>query len=139
MIKNRWDYSINDIHWLYNFQKETVQHYWPDFKSTMTGKGFQISGKWNDDGFKYIYHFEIIYNPMEFVNVKIIKPEILPCASIHMYDDGSLCLYHYREYPLHKQFALAFEIIPWTIEWTYWYEIWLRNGNIWKGLEARHG
>ena len=41
-----------------------------------------------------------------------------------------ICLYHYREFTKDK--FLANTIIPWTVEWLYFYEIWLATGT-WCG------
>lgn len=41
-----------------------------------------------------------------------------------------ICLYRYREFTRDK--FLANTIIPWTIEWLYFYEIWLATGE-WCG------
>jgi len=41
-----------------------------------------------------------------------------------------LCLYRYQEFSSYKY--LSKTIIPWTIEWLYFYEIWLATGE-WCG------
>lgn len=41
-----------------------------------------------------------------------------------------LCLYRYQEFNQHKY--LSRTIIPWTVEWLYFYEIWLATGK-WCG------
>jgi hypothetical protein len=41
-----------------------------------------------------------------------------------------ICLYRYREFTKDK--FLANTIIPWTVEWLYFYEIWLATGT-WCG------
>lgn len=41
-----------------------------------------------------------------------------------------ICLYRYREFSKDK--FLANTIIPWTVEWLYFYEIWLATGT-WCG------
>lgn len=41
-----------------------------------------------------------------------------------------VCLYRYREFNTYK--FLSQTIIPWTIEWLYFYEIWLATGE-WCG------
>lgn len=140
MLKSKDSYTIEDIAFLFRFQNQVMKDTWPDFKTIFTDNGImKISGKWKDSDYRYKYSFEILYHPKYPCEVRIIEPTIMPSASIHMYDNGALCLYHYRDYPRDKQFVIATEIIPWAIEWTLWYEIWLRNGNIWKGPEAAHG
>lgn len=41
-----------------------------------------------------------------------------------------ICLYRYQEFSSDK--LLSDTIIPWTIEWLYYYEIWLATGE-WQG------
>lgn len=41
-----------------------------------------------------------------------------------------ICLYYNEEF--NSQMLLADTIIPWTVEWLYYYEIWLATGN-WYG------
>lgn len=54
----------------------------------------------------------------------------------HKYDINAenkmvqICLYRYSEFNSHK--LLANTIIPWTVEWLYFYELWLATGE-WLG------
>ena len=41
-----------------------------------------------------------------------------------------ICLYRYSEFNVYK--LLADTIIPWTVEWLYFYELWLATGE-WLG------
>lgn len=41
-----------------------------------------------------------------------------------------ICLYRHREFSAYK--LLANTIIPWTVEWLYYYELWLATGG-WLG------
>lgn len=41
-----------------------------------------------------------------------------------------ICLYRYSEFNVYK--LLANTIIPWTVEWLYFYELWLATGE-WLG------
>jgi hypothetical protein len=41
-----------------------------------------------------------------------------------------LCLYRYQEFNSYKY--LSKTIIPWTVEWLYFYELWLATGE-WCG------
>lgn len=83
------------------------------------------------------YTVKIIYKHTKSPKVFVIKPDIFK-SSPHIYKDKSLCLY----YPLDKDYINKFSIIsdtiiPWTVEWLYYYEIWLESG-IWWGPEAPH-
>jgi len=70
--------------------------------------------------------------------VKIVSPHIPPISSIHIYSNGSLCLYDYREQPWMFDDDLHEKIIPWTAEWLVYYELFKLEGK-WLGPEAPHG
>lgn len=69
--------------------------------------------------------------------VKIICPKIKPKAAIHMYDNGSLCLYYPEDFRWTDKVNLHETIIPWTAEWLVFYERYLFSGK-WEGPEAPH-
>jgi len=120
-------------------QKSMLQMYWKEFPVTSTAFSINVKGIWKASGYQNKYSFEILY---DLQNGKpycyIMAPYIKPSPSIHLNSNYTLCLYHFREYAFTKKFLLATEIIPWIIEWTLYYELYLINGNIWKGPEAPH-
>ncbi|ACX76279.1 hypothetical protein Fisuc_2696 [Fibrobacter succinogenes subsp. succinogenes S85] len=52
----------------------------------------------------------------------------------HVYDNQKqrLCLYHPKKRPWDRSMLLSETVIPWAIEWLYFYEIWLCTGQ-WLG------
>jgi hypothetical protein len=104
-------------------------------------KGNKLIGrfKYQQTYFQNSYEIYIIYESFCRPKVMIYKPSIRQNNQIHMNLDGSLCLYHPNDYKFNTYENLALEIIPWTIKWIHYYELWLVNGNIWKGREAPHG
>lgn len=68
--------------------------------------------------------------------VYVLEPEILS-GSPHRYSDTSLCLFHPNDRSYSFDMLLSDTIIPWTSEWLYFYEIWLKDG-VWWGKEAPH-
>jgi hypothetical protein len=70
--------------------------------------------------------------------VKIMSPIIQPRAAIHMYSNGTLCLYDHRDQPWMVDDNLYEKIIPWTAEWLVYYELFKLDGK-WLGPEAPHG
>ena len=68
--------------------------------------------------------------------VYVIEPKILHNAP-HRYEDGSLCLYYPKDMSYSEISIIAETILPWTVEWLYYYESWLNEG-IWWGPEAPH-
>lgn len=69
--------------------------------------------------------------------VKIIEPaSIEPSVYIHMYDDHSLCLHYPPDMKWHSRIFIYEYTIPWLIEWTLYYELYLFNGGKWEGPES---
>lgn len=112
---------------------------WPSIKVIRTGEVLLVEGRYTASAFKNDYQFRVMYHPNKGCKAWIIKPQVPLLPAIHINQDGSMCLYYWREYNLNKRFSLSNEIIPWILEWTHYYEIWLANGNIWVGPEAPHG
>lgn len=69
--------------------------------------------------------------------VRILDPEIKPSRKIHIYKEGDLCLYYYREQPWMDTDHLHEKIVPWTAEWLVYYELFRITGE-WMGPEAPH-
>lgn len=70
--------------------------------------------------------------------VRITKPRIQPSPKIHMFEDGSLCLYDFRDESWTEKANIHETIIPWTAEWLVYYELFIDTG-VWFGPEAPHG
>jgi hypothetical protein len=66
----------------------------------------------------------------------VISPAIQSSAQ-HRFRDGSLCLYYPKDGSWHDRLYIAATIIPWTAEWLFYYEYWMKFGN-WLGPEAPH-
>ncbi|GEM50036.1 hypothetical protein DC3_56710 [Deinococcus cellulosilyticus NBRC 106333 = KACC 11606] len=50
----------------------------------------------------------------------------------HLYRNGALCLFYPPSGEWTPQQALATTLIPWTVDWLFYYEIWLVTGT-WEG------
>lgn len=84
------------------------------------------------------YHIKIEYNQGRIPRVYIVEPVIKPSSQYHMYGNGCLCLYDYREAPWSAKMKIHETIIPWTAEWLIFYELWKISGE-WMGPAAPHG
>ncbi|MEN6348254.1 MAG: hypothetical protein ABFD08_02505 [Syntrophomonas sp.] len=84
------------------------------------------------------YKIKIVYSNNRRTSVFVEEPELVHSAP-HIYpQDKSLCLYYPPDGSFNSRTSyIADTIIPWTAEWLYWYEEWLRSG-IWWGEEAPH-
>lgn len=83
------------------------------------------------------YRVEIKYAPWNSPEVRVIDPKIEFASGAHMYRNGSLCLYDWREQPWKKNWHLYERIVPWTAEWLLFYEMFLLTGK-WLGSSAGH-
>jgi hypothetical protein len=124
-----------------NIQVCDIKKYWPNNSvSILNSVLIYVLGTFERKCFKHNYKYSIVYNPLNgMVKSWISNPVIVKNEFIHVNNDNSLCLYHFRDYSIYKRFLIGSEIIPWTIDWIYKYEEYLVNGNIWKGKEASHG
>lgn len=92
-------------------------------------------GKLKPTEFSPEYTIRIEYNS-RYPKVYVLEPIILDKAP-HRYEDGSLCLYYPKDKSFDKTSLISKTIIPWTVEWLYFYEAWLEEG-VWWGAEAPH-
>lgn len=83
------------------------------------------------------YRVEVEYSPLAVPSVRILAPQIPLNKEIHMYRDGTLCLYDWREQPWQYTWHLHQTVIPWTAEWLVYYELYLLTGK-WRGSSAIH-
>ena len=83
------------------------------------------------------YDIEVTYRFGGYPNVRVRQPQITPCPAIHMYSDGTLCLYYPINDPWKPSNDLHRKIIPWTAEWLVFYELYRICGK-WLGPESPH-
>lgn len=78
------------------------------------------------------YKIEIVYNGINSPKVFVVDPVIEYNDDIHMFPkDKSLCLYHSETdnfYWNSEKHHLYDTIIPWTLEWFVFYELYLITG-----------
>jgi hypothetical protein len=69
-------------------------------------------------------------------SVRVLRPILkvtdTELSSVHMYRDGQLCLFNPNRKEWNAGQSVADTIVPWTSEWLYFYEVWLRTGS-WLG------
>jgi hypothetical protein len=124
---------------IFTFLRIYITDHFPGFKVTHNGKTLFIEGELKDRDWKNSYTFLLCTTLLNPPEVYILNPKITPRLGIHLYPDRSLCLYHPKDLPYDYNFKIVTDIIPWLSKWVHFYEIWLRNGNIWIGPEAPHG
>jgi hypothetical protein len=116
-----------------------VQDYWmrqifPGFRFSRSMSSWVGSLKPSENSPEYIVR--ISYKLTDIPRVVILKPAIREDAP-HRFEDGSLCLYYFKDGSWERNKRVAQTILPWTAEWLCFYEIWLATGE-WIGAEAPH-
>lgn len=115
-------------------QRWLDQHYPSVFKTRIV-KGMLVStGKIRPTPDCDEYLIQITYVPGYSPEVRILSHDIKPRKCIHIYSDGSLCLYFPGDLKWKLRTSIAANTIPWTIEWIICYELWKLSGK-WEGLE----
>lgn len=118
-------------------QKPLVEKHFPCFKCIFEQRQWQCTGTIVPSEGCDAYRIRISYRLGGVPKVRILDPSITPSAAIHMYSNGSLCLYYPEEDPWKISDNLHEKIIPWTAEWLVFYELYKICGK-WLGPEAPH-
>lgn len=116
--------------------KELVENNFDWLKLSIKNEYIFGSGTLVLNGLKY--QVELMYSEnFKSRKDRIWIKNIAYNKAIHMYLDGTLCLYHpesdvskYRGLPL-------YQILPWISEWCIHYEEWKKYG-VWLGDEYEH-
>jgi hypothetical protein len=113
-----------------------------DFLNCVFLKGKLIcSGSFRPTVYSGEFEFIISYDGKSAPSVHVLKPLIEFNHDIHIYpQDGSLCLYHSKKDKLNWDYTehhLFDTIIPWTLEWFVYYELYLITGK-WEHPFVEH-
>jgi len=130
------DRSVEYRHFV--VQKALIDKHFPCFKTKLLHRRLECEGFITPSQDCTTYRVAISYERNKVPKVRIKEPQITPSASIHMYGDGSLCLYKPTEQPWRSSDNIHEKIIPWIAEWLVFYELYLICGK-WLGPEAEHG
>jgi hypothetical protein len=110
----------------------------PSFGGRVNGDRLVCRGRLQPTERSPQYKVEVAYRYGDNPKIWVVDPEIPYEKAIHMYADGSLCLYDWREQPWKESYHLYDTILPWTAEWLLYYEIYRMTGK-WIGKSALHG
>ena len=120
-------------------QKVALKTTYRDSECEYNKKQLLWTGKIKPTPLSKVYTVAIIYELWEVPRVGELGDELekLDDSNFpHKYEIDAekkkvrICLYRYQEFTSYK--LLADTIIPWTIEWLYYYELWLATGE-WLG------
>ncbi|HRP01172.1 MAG TPA: hypothetical protein PLE30_00835 [Candidatus Kapabacteria bacterium] len=121
-------------------QIKEMQKYFPQFKICGHGLNYSFVGNLKPSENSNLYKIKIEYKYYKNSRKKIPQVFILnPIIErpIHMYSDGSLCLYHPDNFQWSHSCSIAKIIVPWISTWLYFYEKWLTT-KVWLGEEVPH-
>lgn len=111
------------------FHSHSLESNFPNGKCFVSENSLTWIGELIPTPLSRTYEIKIEYEVFKEPKVKILSlglkiPNVK--SEIHMYEDGSLCLYYNKERKEWRHcMSLATSIIPWICEWLYFYEIWL--------------
>ena len=75
-----------------------------------------------------IYHYRLEWEPGTAPKVFPVRPSIALHPDIHMYADGSLCLYYPKDFVYSEKSNIHDTILPWAHEWFVFYELYQIKG-----------
>lgn len=125
-------------HARFALQPALIRKHFPFLRCEFKGAELLCSGEITPSNFCDTYQVSIRYPKGKVPRVRILRPKIEPSTKIHMYPNGTLCLYDHRSAPWSANYDLHQTIIPWTAEWLVFYELYKTHG-VWLGPEAPHG
>jgi hypothetical protein len=132
-LKNKYDRAGE--YRCFVLQKELVERSFPFFRCTLKKDILECVGEITPSEHCDTYKISIRYKKDGIPEVRILYPETR--HRVHMYPNGTLCLYDHRDQPWNARDNLHKKLIPWIAEWLVFYELFLMCGE-WRGPEAPH-
>jgi hypothetical protein len=112
-------------------EKHLLEKHYSFLTVRIQGERLECSGWCQPSEHSPVYHYKLIYTPGRPPKVFVVSPRIAYDENIHMYSDGSLCLYYPKDFSWTSSSNLYNTFIPWTHEWFIFYELYLLTGE-WK-------
>jgi hypothetical protein len=118
------------------YQKSAIERTYDFLKCKINNGQLVCTGDLQPDGCEK-YSIRIEFQAGRTPDVFITSHDIKPSNEIHIYKDGSLCLFYPGDLKWKNNLRISEYIIPWVAEWIVFYELWLVTGK-WMGAEAPH-
>ncbi|GAK74466.1 hypothetical protein JCM19296_44 [Nonlabens ulvanivorans] len=117
-------------------EKSFLEKHFPEIEVQLKGDKLICFGTTQPSSQCPLYKFRIEYDGFSPPDVFIVEPEIVYDSKIHLYpSNNSLCLYYPKEMPWNRFKHRLYEtIIPWTLEWCVFYELYKITG-VWEHPE----
>lgn len=113
-------------------EKKLVESHYDFLSCSLNKNGLICKGSYKPTKHSKTYSFIITYNGKDSPDIHVVQPQIEYHDDIHMYPKGkSLCLYHPKTDNFDwdcKKHKIYDTIIPWTLEWFVYYELYLITG-----------
>jgi hypothetical protein len=113
-------------------EKKFIESNYDFLKCTIKQNKLICKGKIRPTEYSKEYSIRIDYDGINSPKVYVVEPEIEYSDDIHIYPkEGDLCLYHSKtdNFNWHPKRHNIFDtIIPWTLEWFVYYELYLITG-----------
>jgi hypothetical protein len=113
-------------------EKKLIESHYEFLKCIIKQNKLFCTGKVKPTEYSKEYSIEIDYDGINSPKVYVLDPQIEYHDDIHMFpEENHLCLYHpesdnfYWDYKKHNLYDT---IIPWTLEWFVFYELYLITG-----------
>ncbi|MGH2649503.1 MAG: hypothetical protein ACRDE8_18130 [Ginsengibacter sp.] len=117
--------------------KQLIENHYSFLKCKIENNVLVCKGVIIRPDYKNEYKVEVRYVAGKEPYCKIVEPDnILPCVKIHMYKDHSVCLHYPADMKWSGWTPIYQYTIPWLVEWTHYYELYLVNENKWEGPES---
>lgn len=138
MVKNRIPNDGRHIGYaMLVMEKMRVNRDFPHFQTQLRGLQLICTGRTNPSDESQQYKIQIAYAYDGAPQCRILEPQIAVDPQIHMYKNGTLCLYDWREQSWNPVYHLSETVIPWIAEWLVYYELFQMTGR-WLGKAASH-
>lgn len=113
-------------------EKKLIERHYDFLQCSISGNLLVCRGKVKPTSHSKNYEIKVVYDPKVNPKVFVVNPLIEYNDDIHMFkNDKSLCLFHsetdnfYWDFRKHHLFDT---IVPWTLEWLIYYELYLISG-----------
>lgn len=110
-------------------ERRLLKKYFPFLKFQVKVGKLICYGHFQPTEYSRVFQYRLEWIPGNPPKVFPINPYIEYDDDIHMYNDGSLCLYYPKDFSYDSRSSHIHEtIIPWTHEWFVFYELYLIKG-----------
>jgi hypothetical protein len=117
------------IYWSIFLERKLLKKHFPFLSFQIKDGKLVCYGHFKPTEYSPIFYYKVEWIPGSSPKVFTIRPHIEYDDDIHMYGDGSLCLYYPKDFIYDSKSSHIYEtIIPWTHEWFLFYELYLIKG-----------